>query len=78
MKVSEVSMEFSHAPNFLSVMVENWDRSKAYIHNFDTVSLVNTMPLPDYAAHYTVTAQFDYGGIHYEAEYIFDVNPKGT
>ena len=77
-KVSEVSMKFSHAPNFLSVMVENWDRSKAYIHSFDTVSLINTMPLPDYAAHYTVTAHFYYGGIRYEAEYIFDVNPNGT
>lgn len=74
-EVSSVTMDFSRAPVQLEVEVENWDRTDSDTISFDALSTTVTMPLPDYAAHYTVYAEFFYDGIRYTAQYVFDIRP---
>lgn len=71
---NEATFEFSYdlaAP--FTVVVESWDHSSSYTVSQTEMTDGFTMTLPDYPAHYTISACFyDQNGNLYEAEFWFD------
>ena len=72
---NEATFDFSYelAEPF-TVLVESWDYSSSYTVSQTDLKDGITMELPDYSAHYTVSASFyDQNGNLYEAEFWFNI-----
>ena len=56
----------------IEVLIENWDCSSAEMLTFDAADSI-TFELPNYSAHYTVTATFQGNNGVYETTFSFNV-----
>ena len=57
----------------VEVMVETWDYSSSYMLTLEAIDGRITFEVPDYPAHYTITASFEGNNGVYETVFIFNV-----
>ncbi len=74
-EVHHVELLFTHelTEDAFTILVENWDRTYQYEISSDELEKPFVVPLPDYSAHYTVTANLTDGERIYKMMYLFDV-----
>lgn len=76
----QAGFTFSHELSKpFTVLVESWDYSDSFTVSQNDLSDGYTMDLPDYPAHYTVSATFqNTDGSAYEAEFRFNIGALGN